>query len=176
MALQLLSAFLVGFAASAALGDEISEENTKLLIEAVKVQNATVAYLSSVDDPRLKCLTSWVPVYEPENHFAVYRYHYQGQNGEPGADVDYCLNMTATESFTFGFDLCEDGAISSTAQGLYFNGKNCFVGRFPILGNDYCLLWVKTAFKDSVPEECVTEFDKQCGPESYALYDQQQCS
>uniref|UniRef100_A0A023GPI3 Putative lipocalin-5 1 n=1 Tax=Amblyomma triste TaxID=251400 RepID=A0A023GPI3_AMBTT len=176
MAFQLVPALLLTFASSAALGDDVSEENTKLLVEAVGVMNDAFAYYSSIDDPRFKCLTAVLPVYEPENHFAVYRYHFQGQNGESGTYINYCVNLTATETAEFGFSPCEDGVFDSTGQGYYFNGVNCFVGRFPLLGNVYCLLWVKRDFVDSFPEECVAQFDQNCGTERYALYDKEQCS
>ncbi|KAK8772059.1 hypothetical protein V5799_024698 [Amblyomma americanum] len=135
-----------------------------------------VAYFSSIRDPRMKCLTCLRTVYEPKKLFAVYRFQYQGQNGEPGTDVDYCVNLTTTKSVRFGFSPCEDGDISSTGQGYFFDGKSCYVGRYPLLGNEPCLLWVKKDFKDSVSEECVAQFDNNCGPQRYTLYDKDQCS
>ncbi|XP_077508035.1 uncharacterized protein LOC144119240 [Amblyomma americanum] len=176
MALRLFSTLLVAFAASNPLGDEISEQNTDMLVRAVGVMDDNVALFSSIDDPREKCLTCSRTVYEPEKRFAVFLFRYQGQNGERGADISYCVNLTATDSLKFGFSLCEDGAVTGSCQGYYFDGESCFLALFPTSGKDHCLLWVKQEFKDSVPEECVTQFDKNCGPERYTLYDEGQCS
>uniref|UniRef100_A0A023G911 Putative lipocalin-5 1 n=1 Tax=Amblyomma triste TaxID=251400 RepID=A0A023G911_AMBTT len=176
MTLRLSTLLLAVFAASTTLGDETSETISKQLQEAVAVTANAVAYFSSVEDPILKCLTSSLAAYEPDNLFAVFRYHYQAHDGEPRTDIDYCVNLTVTDTFTFGFRACEDGPDSSSVQMYYFNGLSCFVGTFPLLGNDYCLLWANQDFKDAVSEECVTGFDKNCGPERYILYDKEQCS
>uniref|UniRef100_A0A023G2P1 Putative lipocalin-5 1 n=1 Tax=Amblyomma triste TaxID=251400 RepID=A0A023G2P1_AMBTT len=166
---------MVAFATLTASGDEISEQNTEMLAQAVGVMDENIALYSSIDDPSEKCLTCTRTVYEPQNRFVVFVFHYQGQNGEPGTDVPFCVNLTATETLKFGFSPCDEGAITGTSQGYYFDGKSCFLARFPTSNQDHCLLWINEDFIDSVSEECVTQFDQNCGPQRYTLYDKEKC-
>ncbi|XP_077520073.1 uncharacterized protein LOC144129886 [Amblyomma americanum] len=155
---------------------QMSEENTAVLVEAAGLLDNDIAFYSSINDPKEKCLYCTRPVYEAEERFAIFVFHYQSQNGEPGNDVPYCVNLTATVSNKFGFGACKDGPISTSAQGYYYDGKSCFLASFPLPDGEHCLLWVKRDYKDSLPRKCVRAFEKYCGPEKYTLYDKNQCS
>ncbi|XP_037509481.2 uncharacterized protein LOC119386216 [Rhipicephalus sanguineus] len=134
----------------------------------------TVAYFSSVDDPSEKCMTAERPVFIPEEDKAVFTFHYQSQDG--GYKVDYCVNITASESGNFPFGPCGDTESHGTAQMLFFDGHSCFGGIFPLSGTQQCIIWVKVDSKESVSDECLQYYDNECGPEKYKLYDSQRCT
>uniref|UniRef100_G3MSX5 Uncharacterized protein n=1 Tax=Amblyomma maculatum TaxID=34609 RepID=G3MSX5_AMBMU len=150
---------------------------TALLLDVGRVMNNTVALFDTVDDPSSKCLYGTRPVYKPEERFLVFVYHFPNKKDSSGMEekVPYCLNLTATDSGEFSFGRCEDAGDQGVGQTLYFDGKSCYIGLFPISGTNHCILWFNIDYEGAVPEECLTQYDEKCGQEKYALYDKEEC-
>ncbi|KAL1420228.1 hypothetical protein MTO96_024450 [Rhipicephalus appendiculatus] len=130
MAGPLVAALLLVLSASAVHGSE-SPDDTATLLQAVATMQDTVAYFSSVDDPSEKCMTAERPVFVPDEDKAVFTFHYQSPDGN--YKVDYCVNITASESGNFPFGPCGDTELGGTAQMLFFDGHSCFGGHISSL-------------------------------------------
>uniref|UniRef100_A0A023GNK1 Putative lipocalin-5 1 n=1 Tax=Amblyomma triste TaxID=251400 RepID=A0A023GNK1_AMBTT len=171
---SLLSSFLLVLAASVASGSTTSNNQTQTLIDAAGALESDVAIYDSVQDSSQRCMYTTRPVYLPKEQFAVYVLHYpDGKGGE--TQRPYCVGLNVTESGDYQFFPCQTGPTDQLAQQLYFDGSVCYVTRIPLNGTYHCILFVKTEDKDSVPENCATQFDEKCGAQRYTLYSKELC-
>ncbi|XP_077490226.1 uncharacterized protein LOC144101087 [Amblyomma americanum] len=137
----------------------------------------TIALYDTINDRSMKCLYCTRPVYVPEQRFAVYVYHYPNKKNASWNEKNApYLNLTESDLGYFSFGPCEEPEKQGRAQTLYFDGKSCYVGRLPLSGTYHCLLFLKKGYEDSVPEECVKQYDEKCGPKKYTLYNKDYCS
>ncbi|XP_037560191.1 uncharacterized protein LOC119437215 [Dermacentor silvarum] len=170
----LISVLVVFVVASRVQSDANEDGDIIDVLEVVMQFEDAVAIYSTIDDPNQKCLKTTRESLDQEAKTANFTWYYQGLEGSPKTKCFYNL-MNGTSPAIFYLSSCDDTQNLEQARELYTDGTTCFVGYFPPVAGDQCILWVTTDSKDSVPVECETKFNEKCQGEKYRLYDQSSC-
>ncbi|XP_037515288.1 uncharacterized protein LOC119391698 [Rhipicephalus sanguineus] len=165
---------LVVLVVSLSVQTDAQENDIINVLEAVMAFDEAVAIYSTINDPNQKCLKTERDSLDYEAKTANFTWYYQGGGDSPTTKCFYNL-MNGTDPAVFYIASCDDTSNLEEAKELYSDGATCFVGHFPPVTGDQCMLWVHPASKDAIPPKCEEKFDEKCGGEKYELYDESSC-
>ncbi|KAL1480698.1 hypothetical protein MTO96_050805 [Rhipicephalus appendiculatus] len=141
-----IASALLAIAASTAQDAGVPVTTSSELANALSTLSHAVAVYSTIDSPLEHCFSAELTTLRPEDQLAVYVYHIESPLGYIEVPP-FCINLNTSASGEFLFGPCGE-----------------------------CMMGVTTEFKDSVPEECVQQFDQHCGPKRYTLYNKEECA
>ncbi|KAL1475749.1 hypothetical protein MTO96_003547 [Rhipicephalus appendiculatus] len=168
MKMFVLSALLVVLSTSGAKCESIPVNDTSALTKTIEIMDVLVGMYSTLDIPVQDCITAKLTEFRSDEHKAVYVVHLKTLFG--GIDTPpFCIDLTVSATGEFRLGLCGP-------RVLYFDGQGCMVTSLVLFAQRQCLMGVKPEYKDNVPEECVNQFDQQCGSKKRLLYDKDQCT
>ncbi|KAL3184442.1 hypothetical protein MRX96_031734 [Rhipicephalus microplus] len=175
MVLYIASLLLISVTTSTGQDAGVPVTTSSELTDALSIMNHIIAMHSTIDSPLEHCLRADLTSLVPEDHLATYDFQLPSPLGYIEIPP-FCVNLTTSASGEFLFGPCGVIFPDHPAKVLYFNGKNCIIASMVLFGFRQCIMGVTPEFKDSVPDECLKQFDENCGSNRYTLYSKEECS
>ncbi|XP_049527881.1 uncharacterized protein LOC125947360 [Dermacentor silvarum] len=132
-----------------------------------------VAVSDSDNDRRYECVTTRRMWLLPEEKKGEYIWLLEGHDGKSKQTVSFYV-FEGSSPDTVRFTVGSEDSPSNEAKFYYSDYENCAVIDIPYNGRQ-CMLWTKETVKDSVPQKCLDEFQKNCGVGA-PLYNKDLCS
>uniref|UniRef100_A0A023G9C4 Putative lipocalin-5 1 n=1 Tax=Amblyomma triste TaxID=251400 RepID=A0A023G9C4_AMBTT len=141
------------------------------IAEVVALFRDSIALMDIDNDSILDCLTARRIQYDPDVWSATYLWNVAASNGER---LHFPVYLTAADTpDNFNISTSIKPGQFFIGHTYYFDGESCVVISMPHLGNQ-CTLWVTKERKDSIPDECMEQFEKNCG-NGNNLHDRDTC-
>ncbi|XP_077539305.1 uncharacterized protein LOC144151994 [Haemaphysalis longicornis] len=123
-------------------------------------------------DELLQCLSAQRTHYDSESSNATYVWSLNKDGGKKRVRVSLHHTLGDTPGTTY----YTVGPSTDVEVGRfhYTDYKNCAVLEMHHFG-DQCTLWVTKDVLDSIPEECLKQYNDICGSDSVSLYSKNKC-
>ncbi|KAL1477305.1 hypothetical protein MTO96_035839 [Rhipicephalus appendiculatus] len=111
-----------------------------------------VSISTSTNDSSFKCLSAMRTRFDPQAKRATYVWRLRDDHGRVRRErkLDQVVYYVDGDGTPF------------TAYYNYTDYQNCMVIIVPYSGHDHCMLWVKRAVANSVPQNCLDKYEETC--------------
>uniref|UniRef100_G3MSM5 Lipocalin/cytosolic fatty-acid binding domain-containing protein n=1 Tax=Amblyomma maculatum TaxID=34609 RepID=G3MSM5_AMBMU len=132
----------------------------RLFPQAVALLKDAIALMDVDNDGTLDCLTATRTQYDPDGWSATYMWNVVGSNGERFQVPLYFTPADTPDDFTLTTPI-KPGQ-SFVGHMYYSDQESCVIIDMPLVGYQ-CALWITKERRDSVPQECFSQYAKICG-------------
>uniref|UniRef100_A0A023G928 Putative lipocalin-5 1 n=1 Tax=Amblyomma triste TaxID=251400 RepID=A0A023G928_AMBTT len=158
-------------------GIEAKSEETVDAFQAAESLPEVVLLAATAEIPCLECVTADLTALDPSQKSVTYTWHMRGPNGQAQMDFPLKFNISK-ESPDMGVAYINsrnsDTRYQVRGQALYTDYESCLIGKLFFGPLELCIQWVTPEVVSSVPEECATAMEEECG-EGVLLYKEDAC-
>lgn len=121
---------------------------------------AILAPSSTAGDDKLECLRADLTQYDHEAKTGTYMWYLQATDGSEKAVQHNVSEGSSPDKVQVATSADPDAPF--TASVPYTDYETCFILQTQEFGGQ-CLLWANDAFRNNVPQQCLSKYGEHCG-------------